>query len=110
MINTAPLYVVRSPFAEGSRGTFLVTVFTLVMSRGVWELQPRHLSPEPPLCFQLQAQLLRSYLRTIPCQTQGTVEKDLFPPVLPRTQPLETPRFSTSSSLGSSPTFIPVSK
>ncbi|MEQ2307652.1 hypothetical protein AMECASPLE_020531 [Ameca splendens] len=30
------------------------------MFRGVWELQPRRLSPEPPLCFQLQAQLLKS--------------------------------------------------
>ncbi|MEQ2309078.1 hypothetical protein AMECASPLE_034952, partial [Ameca splendens] len=44
------------------------------------------------------------------CQPQATVEKDLFPPVLPRTPPLETPHSSASSSRGSSPTFIHVSK
>ncbi|MED6237515.1 hypothetical protein ATANTOWER_026574 [Ataeniobius toweri] len=55
-------FLTWSSFTEGSHGTFLVSVFTHVMFRGVWELQPRHLSPEPPLCFQ--AQLLRSHLRT----------------------------------------------
>ncbi|MED6246859.1 hypothetical protein ATANTOWER_025021, partial [Ataeniobius toweri] len=29
-----------SLFAEGSHGNFLVSVFTRVMFRGVWELQP----------------------------------------------------------------------
>ncbi|MEQ2305539.1 hypothetical protein AMECASPLE_038970 [Ameca splendens] len=32
------------------------------MFRGVWKLQPRRPSPEPPFCFQLQAQLLKSRL------------------------------------------------
>ncbi|MEQ2237701.1 hypothetical protein ILYODFUR_025748, partial [Ilyodon furcidens] len=46
------------PSTEGSRGIFLVSCFTRVKFRGVWKLPPRHPSPEPLLCFQLQTQLL----------------------------------------------------
>ncbi|MED6253068.1 hypothetical protein ATANTOWER_021757 [Ataeniobius toweri] len=138
----------RSTFTEGSCGIPLVSVFTRVMFRGVWKLQPRRPSPEPPLCFQLQTQLLISHLKTShqavcppsnvksptieefpgkeetqakkqstsssencsqPVSLKPPWKRTYFPPVFPRTQPLETPGLSASSSPGSSLTFIPVS-
>ncbi|MEQ2274775.1 hypothetical protein XENORESO_010821 [Xenotaenia resolanae] len=104
------------------------------MFKGVWELQPQNFSPEPPFCFQLQAQLLKSHLRIThqpacppsnvkPSNHSGVSWKrrnkallrKLFTACqpqatmekdLPRTPPLETPRSSTSSS----PTFIRILK
>ncbi|MEQ2290067.1 hypothetical protein AMECASPLE_039546 [Ameca splendens] len=45
------------------------------MFRGVRKLQPRRPSPEPPLCFQLQTQLLRSHLNL-------TINLPVHPPTL----------------------------
>ncbi|MED6295432.1 hypothetical protein CHARACLAT_031817 [Characodon lateralis] len=45
------------------------------MFRGVWKLQPRRPSHEPPLCFQLQTQLLRSHLNV-------TINLPVHPPTL----------------------------
>ncbi|MEQ2286036.1 hypothetical protein AMECASPLE_038098, partial [Ameca splendens] len=61
------------PSTEGSCGNCLVSCFTRVMFRGVWKLQPRR--PEPPLCFQLQPQLLRSRLNL-------TISLPVHPPTL----------------------------
>ncbi|MEQ2297723.1 hypothetical protein AMECASPLE_037557 [Ameca splendens] len=45
------------------------------MFRGVWKFQPRCPCPEPPLCFQLQPQLLRSRLNL-------TINHPVHPPTL----------------------------
>ncbi|KAK5611988.1 hypothetical protein CRENBAI_004374 [Crenichthys baileyi] len=63
------------PSTEGSCGIFLVSCFTCVMIRGVWKLQPRRTTPEPPLCFQLQTQLLKSRLNL-------TINLPVHPPTL----------------------------